>query len=323
MFILRSTLTRPSRSAVPIPVRSRTPSPHSSNDFFEAPSPQPFYITNNIPATTTDPLIVPIPRTESISPVPVPPCLNDLGRILDHTRGLQQEPLGAREDGQEATPVSADSGATEEQGQVDADTDTNAREEADTECLLQVSGTWTPVPDGYAYNLGTQYVPMPIRRPDRRIWPAKFTKVEYTDNPTIHGFCAGSPTPYSDHLYATPFFDLCQRPQYAAADIWFLSTWYPYRDEVDQGIRALGDQTVQAEVHWYRGHKYHLNWLQQELTDLENRISTQQMEKDQCIQRLEQADTLQRIHEANNRNLAGTRVHVVKLIEDLECGCSS
>jgi hypothetical protein len=43
--------------------------------------------------------------------------------------------------------------------------------------------------------------------------------------------------------------------------MWFLSTRYPYWDEVDLGIKALGDQTVQAE----------------------NQIGTRQMEKDQCI----------------------------------------
>jgi hypothetical protein len=219
--------------------------------------------------------------------------------------------------------VPSDSGAAQGRGRVDTDADPLSRQVADTERLLQVSGSWTPTPEGYAYNLGAQYVPMPIRGPDGRIWLAQFTKVEFSDNPTVHGFRAGSPTPYSDHLYATPFFDLCQRPCYTVADMWFLSAWYPYRDEVDLGIKALGDQTMQAEVRQYRGHEYHLNRLQNELIELENRIGTHQMEKDQCIRRLEQADTLQRIHKANNKNIAGARVQVVELIQDLERGRSS
>jgi hypothetical protein len=105
--------------------------------------------------------------------------------------------------------------------------------------------------------------------------------------------------------------------------MWFISTRYPYRDEVDLGIKALGDLTVQAEVRRYRGHEYHLNRLQNELIELENRIGTRQMEKDQCIRRLEQADTLQRIHKANNKNISGARVRVAELITDLKCGCSS
>jgi hypothetical protein len=188
---------------------------------------------------------------------------------------------------------------------VDANPDTDKGGEANAERILRVSGTWTPAPEGYAYNLGAQFVPMPIRGPDGRIWPAKFTKVEFSDNPTAHGFRAGSPTPYSDHLHATPFFNLHQCPRYTVADMWFLSTRYPYRDEVDLGIKALGDQTIQAEVRWYRGHKYHLNHLQNELIELENRIGMWQMEKDQCIHRLEQADVLQRIHEANDQNISG------------------
>jgi hypothetical protein len=116
MFILQSTLVRPSRGPSTIPIRSWSPSPHSSNSLFEAPVPQPFYITNNVPATCADPLSIPIPRTKSISPIPVQPCLDDLGRVLDHTRGLQQEPLGPSEDSQEATSVPSDSGAAEGRG---------------------------------------------------------------------------------------------------------------------------------------------------------------------------------------------------------------
>jgi hypothetical protein len=323
MFVLQSTLARPSGGPSTIPLRSRSASPHSSDDSFEAPSPQPFYITNAIPATATDAIPIPIPFTKSISPIPVRPRTDDLGGVLNHTRGLRQDPLGSGEDGEEAKAVPSDTGAAEERGRVDADSDTVPGQEADAERLLQVSGTWTPAPEGYAHNLGAQFVPMPIRGPDGRIWPAKFTKVEFTDDPTVHGFRAGSPTPYSDHLYATPFFDLRQRPRYAVADVWFLSTRYPYRDEVDLGLKALGDLTVQAEVRRYRGHEYHLNRLQNELIELENRIGTRQMEKDQCIRRLEQADALQRIHEANNKNISGARVRVVELLTDLERGRSS
>jgi hypothetical protein len=116
MFVLQSTLTRPSGGPSTIPIRSQSPSPHSSDSLFEAPSPQPFYITNTIPATATDPLAVPIPCTKSISPIPVRPRLDDLGGVLDHTRGLRQEPFGTGEDGQEAVSVPSDSRAAERRG---------------------------------------------------------------------------------------------------------------------------------------------------------------------------------------------------------------
>jgi hypothetical protein len=116
MFVLQSTLTRPSGGPSTIPIRSQSPSPHSSDSLFEAPSPQPFYITNTIPATATDPLAVPIPCTKSISPIPVRPHLDDLGGVLDHTRGLRQEPFGTGEDGQEAVSVPSDSRAAEGRG---------------------------------------------------------------------------------------------------------------------------------------------------------------------------------------------------------------
>jgi hypothetical protein len=76
-------------------------------------------------------------------------------------------------------------------------------------------------------------------------------------------------------------------------------------------------------VRRYHGLEYHLNHLQNELIELENRIGMQQMEKDQCIRWLEQADALQRIHKANNQNIAGAHIQVVELLQDLEHGRSS
>jgi hypothetical protein len=206
---------------------------------------------------------------------------------------------------------------------VDADADPDSGEVVDLVLLHQVPEAWTPAPEGYSLNLGVQYVPMPIWGPDGHIWLAKFTRVEYTDDPTVHSFRAGSPMPYSDHLYATPFFNLHQCPRYVNSDLFFLSMRYPYHDEVDLGIRALRDQTVMAEVRRYRGHEHHITQMCVDLTDLEHHIGTRQMERDQCIQHLEEVDTLQRIHEANNQNIAGTRVRVVELIEDMQRGRSS
>jgi hypothetical protein len=61
-----------------------------------------------------------ISRTPSplppLSPVPVRPRLDDLGGVLNHTRGLRQDPLGASEDGQEAEAVPSDAGAAEGRG---------------------------------------------------------------------------------------------------------------------------------------------------------------------------------------------------------------
>jgi hypothetical protein len=114
MFVLRSTLARPSGGPSTIPLRSRSASPHSSDDSFEAPSPQPFYITNTIPATATNTIPIPIPYTKSISPIPVRPRTDDLGGVLDHTRGLRQNPLGSGEDGKEAEAVPSNTGAAEE-----------------------------------------------------------------------------------------------------------------------------------------------------------------------------------------------------------------
>jgi hypothetical protein len=94
MFVLQTTLVRPSRGPAPVPIRTRTPSPHSSDDLFEGPSPHPVYIMNNIPATTTDPLVIPIPRTESISPIPCLPASTIWSEYLITHGGYDKNLLG-------------------------------------------------------------------------------------------------------------------------------------------------------------------------------------------------------------------------------------
>jgi hypothetical protein len=212
--------------------------------FSEPPSP-----TN---ALTSDPITITSP-TRSNSPLPIPLQLNYLGAILDQTWRLCEGPLIIRLDsqGQETSKVQDHSGAMIRGGHQPANTDTNGREETDEEHVSEVREAWTPPPEGYGYNLGDHYIPMHIKGPDSHLWPGKFTKVEYTDNPQVCGYCTGSPTPYSDYLYAEPFFDLHQRPRYSKADLWFLSHCYPFCDEVDLGLITLRDQTVKAEVWRY------------------------------------------------------------------------
>jgi hypothetical protein len=164
---------------------------------------------------------------------------------------------------------------------------------------------------------------MHIKGPDGRLWLAKFTKVEYTDDPRVCGYRAGSPTPYSDYLYAEPYFDLYHRPRYSKADLWFLSHHYPYCNEVDLGFHALKDHTVKAEVRRYRGLEAKLTNLLYDLQQLEESLGQVQMEKDQCVRRLEQANTLERMAEANSREIVQARGRVAELLQDMERGHST
>jgi hypothetical protein len=113
------------------------------------------------------------------------------------------------------------------------------------------------------------------------------------------------------------------RPRYSKADLWFLSHRYPYRDEVDLGFHALKDQTVKAEVRRYRGLDARISNLLYDLQQLEERLGLTQMEKDQCVRRLEQANTLERMAEANGRNIAEARGRVTELLQDMERGRST
>jgi hypothetical protein len=226
--------------------------------------------TNDV---TTDPTTIPSSQ-RSTPPLPIPPQLDYLGAILDQTRRLREgsQIVGSNSQGQEASPIQTDPGAEVRGRHQSADTDTDRRTEVDEEDDAPVREAWTPPPEGYHYNLGNFYVPMHIKGPDGRLWPAKFTKVEYTDDPCVCGYRAGSPTPYSDHLYAEPYFDLYRRPRYSKADLWFLSHRYPYRDEVDLGFHALKDQTVKAEVRHYRGLEAKLSNLLYDLQQLEEAL---------------------------------------------------
>jgi hypothetical protein len=256
--------------------------------------------------------------------LPIPPQLDYLGAILDQTRGLRKgsQVIGSNSQGQEASSIPTNTGTEVRGGHQFADTDTDRRTEVDEEDVAPVREAWTPPPEGYHYNLGDFYVPMHIKGPDGRLWPAKFTKVEYTDDPCVRGYRAGSPTPYSDRLYAEPFFDLYRRPRYSKADLWFLSHRYPYRDEVDSGFLALRDQTIKAEVRHYRGLEALSNLLY-DLQQLEERLGQVQMAKDQCVRRLEQANTLERMAEANSQEIVQARGRVAELLQDMERGRST
>jgi hypothetical protein len=143
--------------------------------------PEPSSPTNPL---TTNPTSISSP-TCSNSPLPIPLQLNYLGAILDQTRRLHKGSPVIRPHlhNQEAVPVSDHAGAEIRGGHQSANADTNGRTVADKEDVPTVREAWTPPPEGYHYNLGDQYVPMHIKGPDGRLWPAKFTKVEYTDNP--------------------------------------------------------------------------------------------------------------------------------------------
>jgi hypothetical protein len=282
---------------------------------------EPSSLTNDITTNST-----PIPSSQcSTPPLPIPPQLDYLGAILDQTRGLREGPQVTRPNAhsQETALVLAYTGAEARGRHQLADTDTHGRVEIDEEDDAPVREAWTPPPEGYNYNLGDFYVPMHIKGPDGRLWPAKFTKVEYSDDPCICDYRAGSPTPYSDHLYAEPYFDLYRHPRYSKADLWFLSHHYPYRDEVDLGFHALKDYTVKAEVRHYRGLEAKLSNLLYDLQQLEERLGQVQMAKDQCVRQLEQANTLERMTEANSREIVQARGRVAELLQDMERGRST
>jgi septal ring factor EnvC (AmiA/AmiB activator) len=106
-------------------------------------------------------------------------------------------------------------------------------------------------------------------------------------------------------------------------DLWFLSHRYPYHDEVDLGFHALKDQTIKAEVWRYRGLDAKLNNLLYDLQQVEEHLGQVQMEKDQCVRRLEQANTLERMAEANEGGITEARGQVTELLQDMERGCST
>jgi hypothetical protein len=164
---------------------------------------------------------------------------------------------------------------------------------------------------------------MHIKGPDGRLWPAKFTKVEYTDNPRVCGYRAGSPTPYSDYLYAEPYFDLytvlvTQRRTCGSLVIVIRTvtkwTWVSMLSRIKPSKQRYdGTEGLDARI----------SNLLYDLQQLEERLGLTQMEKDQCVRRLEQANTLERMAEANGRHIAEARGRVAELLQDMERGRST
>jgi hypothetical protein len=71
-FVLQSCLCQPTGSSLTVPIHSQSTSPHPSNDSFSVDAPELAHQPIPISTTTTDPLVVPIPCTDSISPILLP-----------------------------------------------------------------------------------------------------------------------------------------------------------------------------------------------------------------------------------------------------------
>ena len=248
---------------------------------------------SSFPCPTPEPLPVPSPDTTRI---------NNLGSLSPDTGGSRPgSPVQLRHpypQSEEAEAVPSHTGAAVGGGDPSADRDAG-NWDADPPTTWDAYVCRTPPPPGFNVNWGNNYIPYHIKDAEGTMWPAKYTRRLYGDDPYVEGLRAGSPTVYRQRLVALANAEREHLPRYQAPDLAFFSVQYPYRQEVDAAILWEGDIGLEAEIRRYRGLEMLIRRKQAEIHIAEEELYGAMRERAGTVRRLEGADAFDRLCAAN------------------------
>ena len=108
------------------------------------------------------------------------------------------------------------------------------------------------VPKGYVLNEGADYIPFDIRLPSGEMKPAKYVKIEYSEDPLVYGMIDGDHHQYIESFQATPFPSARPLHTYTSAQLEFFEEGHNLHPEINSAIYHLYDKSVLAEVECYR-----------------------------------------------------------------------
>jgi hypothetical protein len=216
------------------PIRSLTPSPHSS-------------CSSPLPIPYSEPTIVPPPvkrqhsvgalstnsrRTSTRSPVPL---FHPYPKKDSKAKEVHGSPRGS-----------------EGRGDPSAVTDTEGWTDADTFLSWEDQANASPPIPSFRLNQGSDFIPCQIQDAQGNMWPAKWTRLDRGDDTYVAGIWAHSPNAHSQCLRALPSHDLTSVPTYLPSDLYFFEIDHPFRFEIDNALVEEGDHTLGAEVCRYR-----------------------------------------------------------------------
>ena len=116
------------------------------------------------------------------------------------------------------------------------------------------SHTETPLPLGFDFNHGSNYVPCLVTLNGGRRVPARYIHVVMSNDPYVISIIPGDNNHYGSVLHAKPSYDIdqFQRPCYGMDNLWHLKYGVDEAEEFNNALAFLHDHLLTAEVHCYR-----------------------------------------------------------------------
>jgi hypothetical protein len=127
-----------------------------------------------------------------------------------------------------------------------------------------------------------------------------------TGNPFAIGCLVHNGPRYRAEIHAAPCHDKEYRPQYSIQQLRYLED-DKYRG-LTKALRTLGDASLEAEVHRLRTLAASENQIVEGIRQMENDLFYARLRKRECEQRLEDADAVRRLQEAEEKDQGIIRV---------------
>ena len=133
--------------------------------------------------------------------------------------------------------------------------------------------------------------------------PAQYIKLEYGEDPLIHGMIDRDPHQYVESLQATPFPSAGPLRTYTSGQLELFEEDHNLRPEVDSAVHHLYDKTVMAEIECYRINRKKLKREYEELRQIQHDIWKWELTIGGCARRMAGARVYQRIEAVNRARL--------------------
>ena len=159
------------------------------------------------------------------------------------------------------------------------------------------------VPPGYTLNKGANYVPFDICLPSGELKPAKYIKLEYSEDPLVYRMIDRDPHQYIESFQATPFLSAGPLCTYTLSQLEFFEDDHNLCPEINGAVHQLFDRSAMAEVECYQVNKKKLKQEYEELWQVQHDIWKRKLTLGGCAQRMARAHILQHIKVVNQSKM--------------------
>ena len=216
--------------------------------------------------------------------------------------------------GQEAQALRGNTGGTPPPRAASTDGPADKWEKTDPGLTWEDYGPRPQVLTGYVLNEGADYIPFDIHLPNGEVKPAKYVKVEYSEDPLVYGMIDGDHHQYVKSFQATPFPSARPLHTYTSSQLEVFEDDHNLRPKVNSTIYHLYDKSAMAKVKCYRINKKKLKWEYEELQQVQHNIWKRELTLGGCAQRLAGARVYQHIEVVNR-----ARLHI--LMDEYKARC--